>query len=82
MKLEAAIYPAVRPQVREANQDVRAKERRHLLIAELSPLIHAAYDATAQMAMRKKKLPVCAPGNAPPVRTLASSLDRPHFTGS
>jgi transposase len=56
MKLEAAIYPAVRPQVRDANQEVRAKERRHLLIAELSPLIHAAYDATAQMAMRKKKL--------------------------
>jgi len=28
----------------------------HLLIAELSPLIHAAYDATAQMAMRRKKL--------------------------
>ena len=56
MKLEAAIYPAVRPQVRDANQEVRAKERRPLLIVELSPLIHAAYDATAQMAMRKKKL--------------------------
>jgi hypothetical protein len=40
---------------------VRAKERRPLLIAELSPLIHAAYDATAQMATRKKLL------NPPPV---------------
>jgi hypothetical protein len=63
MKLEVAIYPAVRPQVRDANQEVRAKERRHLLIAGLSPLIHAAYDAIAQMAMRRKLLiRPCSPG--------------------